>query len=118
MGQGQKYDGSKFTGQSLASYKKEAQEHGASTLDPLQWVSKTEKLPKLSKMTNYSAFSARHIITPLRNRLSPNVEAISVNLESYKNLALKFNFPSNTFLNQVMGQGSELRWVAWAMGRT
>ena len=43
-------DGSKFTGQSLASYKKDAQEHGASILDPLQWVSKNRKtLPKLSK---------------------------------------------------------------------
>ena len=37
-------DGPKFTGQSLASYKKEAQEHGASILDPLQWVLKTDKL--------------------------------------------------------------------------
>ena len=41
-------DGSKFTGQSLASYEKEAQEHDASILDPFQWVSKNRKtLPNL-----------------------------------------------------------------------
>ena len=81
-------DGSKFTAQSLASYKKEAQEHGASILDPLQWMSKNRKtLPKLSKMA--TRVPSTHVITPLRNRLSPNVaEAISVNLESYKNLLL------------------------------
>ena len=63
-------DGSKFTGQSLASYKKEAQEHGASILNPLQWVSKNRKtLPKL-KNGHYSAFNARHILTPLRNQKS------------------------------------------------
>ena len=67
---GQKYDGSKFTGQSLKSYKKEAQEHGASILNPLQWVSKNRKtLPKL-KNGHYSAFNARHILTPLRNQKS------------------------------------------------
>ena len=42
-------DGLKLTGQSLASYKKEAQEHGASILDPLQWVSKNRKTPKTLK---------------------------------------------------------------------
>ena len=93
MDQGQKnmmgHDGSKVTGQSLASYKKEAQEHGASILDPLQWMSKTEKLCQNSQNGHYSDFNARHIITPLRNRLSPNVvEAISENLEIYKNFLL------------------------------
>ena len=75
-------------------YKKETQEHGASILDPLQWLSKKNRktLPKLSKMAltifviqgfsadserHYSVFNARHIMTPLRNRLWPNVvEAI------------------------------------------
>ena len=38
---------------------------------------------------HYSAFNARHIITPLRNRLCPDVvEAVSINLESYKNSLL------------------------------
>ena len=56
-----KKDESKFTGQSLGSYKKEAQEQGASILDPLQWVSKNRKiLPKLSKIA--IIVSSRHVI--------------------------------------------------------
>ena len=47
---------------------------------------KIEKLSKTLENGLYSDFNARHIITPLRSRLSPDgVEAISVNLEIYKN---------------------------------
>ena len=38
---------------------------------------------------HYSAFNARHIITAIRNRICPDVvEAVSINLESYKNSLL------------------------------
>ena len=38
---------------------------------------------------HYSAFNACHIITPIRNRLCPDVvEAVSINFESYKNSLL------------------------------
>ena len=65
MGQGQKnmmgQDGSTFTGQSLASYKEEAQEHGVSILYPFQWVSK--KLKNSAKiLKNGHYMPSTHVI--------------------------------------------------------
>ena len=74
-------------------------------MDPLQWWSKTKKtLLNYSKIAltvsviqgssaeserHFSTFNARHFITLIRNRLSPSVvEAVSLNLECYKNLSL------------------------------
>ena len=89
----------------ISSYKKQAQKYGSGIMDSLQWLSKNKKkLPKLSKIAltvsvsqgfsaesqrHFSAFNARHIIKPQRNRLSPSVvEAITVTLECYKCLLL------------------------------
>ena len=68
------------------------------------WCSQRKKMPILAHIAatifvmqassteserHYSAFNARHIITPIRNRLCPDVvEAVSINLESYKNSLL------------------------------
>ena len=42
-----------------------------------------------SSKRHYSAFNARHIITPIRNRLCPDVvQAVSISMESYKNSLL------------------------------
>ena len=65
------------------------------------WCSQRKKMPILAHIAatifvmqassaeserHYSAFNARHIITPIRNSLCPDVtEAVSINLESYKN---------------------------------
>ena len=65
------------------------------------WCSKRKKMPILAHIAatifvkqassaeserHYSAFNARHIITPIRNRICPDVvEAMSINWESYKN---------------------------------
>ena len=124
MGQGQKYDGSRWVKlyRAVISILQERSTRiwcnhmGSSSMG----VKKQTNSAKTLKNGHYSAFNARYIITPLRNRLSPNViEAIPVNLEiKKKSFALKFNFPSNTFLNQVMGHGSELRWVKWVMGKS
>jgi hypothetical protein len=70
--------------------------------DPLQWWGlRHEKFPLLSDIarriyvitassaeseSHFSAYNARHIITPQRNSMYPQtVEAISVVLEGYKN---------------------------------
>ena len=68
------------------------------------WCSQRKKMPILAHIAatifvmqassaeserHYSAFNARHVITPIRNRLCPDeVEAVSINLESYKNSLL------------------------------
>ena len=68
------------------------------------WCSQRKKMPILAYIAatifvmqassaesdrHYSAFNARQIITPIRNRLCPDVvEAVSISLESYKNSLL------------------------------
>ena len=68
---------------------------------------------------HYSAFNARPIITPIRNRLCPDiVEAVSINLESYKNSLLWIKFSEFwLFSSNLLGPGSGFIWVTRIQGQ-
>ena len=99
------------------------------------WCSQCKKMPILAHIAatifvmqassaeserHYSAFNARHIITPIRNRLlCPDVvEAVSINLESYKNSLLWINFSEFwLFSSNLLGPGSGFIWFTWVQGQ-
>ena len=68
---------------------------------------------------HYSAFNARHIITPIRTRLCPDVvEVVWINLESYKNSLLWIKFSEFwLFSSNILGPGSGFIWVTWVQGQ-
>ena len=68
---------------------------------------------------HYTASNARHIITPIRNGLFPDVvEAVSINLESYKNSLLWIKFSEFwLFSSNLPGPGWGFIWVAWVQGQ-
>ena len=96
------------------------------------WCSQRKKMPILANIAatifwqssaeserHYSAFNARHIITLIRNRLCPDVvEAVSINLESYKNSLLWIKFSEVwLFSSNLLGPGSEFIWVTRVQGQ-